>query len=335
TRSGRGCGCALGCPRAGRAPPGTSTPTARWSTSRGCAWPGWVGACVTGPVRTSGRRRSRPAGGASSCGPRGGGSGPTARPSTSCSPTPRRATAATAPTRRTTASSACTTWSRRCARACSCTATSTPTASPCRTAGSATPASSTSWATRSWRSESMADTGFPRTDAEHDFLRARRKATLARLAARLRREPDDVSEILPFDEVVAALGRTGERRLGLQVIPLDSIVGSVDRTRDFDRWFRPRSGRSRERWERLATAHRRGESIPPIDVYRVGELHFVRDGHHRVSVAHALGLRTIDAYVTEVTTKIDATGISRRGDLISKDLRRVFLDRVPLPGPAL
>ncbi|HLU55032.1 MAG TPA: chromosome partitioning protein ParB [Pseudonocardia sp.] len=181
----------------------------------------------------------------------------------------------------------------------------------------------------------MADTGFPRTDAEHDFLRARRKATLARLAARLRREPDDVSEILPFDEVVAALGRTGERRLGLQVIPLDSIVGSVDRTRDFDRWFRPRSGRSRERWERLATAHRRGESIPPIGVYRVGELHFVRDGHHRVSVAHALGLRTIDAYVTEVTTKIDATGISRRGDLISKDLRRVFLDRVPLPGPAL
>jgi hypothetical protein len=181
----------------------------------------------------------------------------------------------------------------------------------------------------------MADTGFPNVDAEHDFLRARRKEVLSRLAAWLRREPDDVSEVLPFDEVVSALGRTGERRLGLQVIPLDSIVGSVDRTRDFDRWFRPRSGRSRERWERLARAQRRGESIPPIDVYRVGELHFVKDGHHRVSVAHALGFRSIDAYVTEVTTKIDATGISRRGDLITKDLRRVFLDRVPLPGPAL
>ncbi len=181
----------------------------------------------------------------------------------------------------------------------------------------------------------MADTGFPATDAEHDFLRARRRAVLSRLATWLRREPDDVSEILPFDEVVAALGRVGERRLGLQVIPLDSIVGSVDRTRDFDRRFRPRSGRSRERWERLATAQRRGEAIPPIDVYRVGELHFVKDGHHRVSVAHALRLRSIDAYVTEVTTKIDATGISRRGDLITKDLRRVFLDRVPLPGPAL
>jgi len=181
----------------------------------------------------------------------------------------------------------------------------------------------------------LADTGFPNVDAEHDFLRARRKEVLSRLAAWLRREPDDVSEVLPFDEVVSALGRTGERRLGLQVIPLDSIVGSVDRTRDFDRWFRPRSGRSRERWERLARAQRRGEAIPPIDVYRVGELHFVKDGHHRVSVAHALGFRSIDAYITEITTKIDATGISRRGDLISKDLRRVFLDRVPLPGPAL
>jgi hypothetical protein len=181
----------------------------------------------------------------------------------------------------------------------------------------------------------MADTGFPVSDAENDFLRARRRQVLSRLAAWLRRQPDDVSEILPFDEVVAALGRTGERRLGLRVIPLDSIVGSVDRTRDFDRWFRPKSGRTRERWERLARAQRRGESIPPIDVYRVGELHFVRDGHHRVSVAHALRLRTIDAYVTEVTTKIDPTGIISRGDLISKDLRRVFLDRVPLPGPAL
>lgn len=181
----------------------------------------------------------------------------------------------------------------------------------------------------------MADTGFPAADAENDFLRIRRRQVLSRLAAWLRREPDDISQILPFDEVIAALGRTGEHRLGLQVIPLDSIVGSVDRTRDFDRWFRPRSGQSRERWERLARAYRRGEPIPPIDVYRVGELHFVRDGHHRVSVAHALRLRAIEAYVTEVTTKIDATGISHRGDLITKDLRRVFLDRVPLPGPAL
>src|SRR6186997_756766 len=136
----------------------------------------------------------------------------------------------------------------------------------------------------------MPDTGFPRADVENDFLRARRRQTLARLAQWLRRGPDDVNLILPFDEVVAALGARGERRLGLQTIRLDSIVGTVDRSREFDRRFRPTSRRVRRRWERIAQAMRRGEAMPPIDVYRIGDLHFVRDGHHRVSVARHLGL---------------------------------------------
>jgi hypothetical protein len=178
------------------------------------------------------------------------------------------------------------------------------------------------------------DTGFPIADAENDFLRARRRQVLSRLAAWLRRAPDDVNIMLPFDEVVAALGRTGERRLGLQVITLDSIVGSVDRSREFDRRFRPTSGQVRERWQRLALAQRRGEAIPPIEVYRIGDMHFVVDGHHRVSVAHALGLKTIDAYVTEVMTRLSAGGIRYRGDLLVKDYRRIFLDRVPLVGEA-
>jgi len=178
------------------------------------------------------------------------------------------------------------------------------------------------------------DTGFPIADAENDFLRARRSQVLSRLAAWLRRAPDDVNIMLPFDEVVAALGRLGERRLGLQVITLDSIVGSVDRSREFDRRFRPTSGQVRERWQRLALAQRRGEPIPPIEVYRVGDMHFVVDGHHRVSVAHALGLKTIDAYVTEVITRLSPNGIRYRGDLLVKDYRRIFLDRVPLAGEA-
>ncbi|GAA3439373.1 chromosome partitioning protein ParB [Kutzneria kofuensis] len=178
------------------------------------------------------------------------------------------------------------------------------------------------------------DTGFPRADAENDFLRARRGQVLSRLAAWLRREPDDVNIMLPYGEVVDALGYLGERRLGMRVIPLDSIVGSVDRTRDFDRRFRPTSARVRERWERLALAQRRGEAVPPIEVYRVGELHFVQDGHHRVSVAHALGLDVIEAYVTEVRTRLSAHGIRYRGDLIVKDHRRLFLERVPLAGAA-
>src|SRR6516225_298151 len=148
------------------------------------------------------------------------------------------------------------------------------------------------------------ETGFPRADVEDDFLRVRRRQVLARLAHRMRREPDDVNLILPFDEVVAALGLRGERSLGLQTIRLDSVVGTVDSTRDFDRRFRPTSGRVRERWERLALAQRRGEPIPPIDVYRIGDMHFVQDGHHRVSVAMATGATTIEAYVTEVLTQL-------------------------------
>ncbi len=180
-----------------------------------------------------------------------------------------------------------------------------------------------------------ADTGFPRADVENDFLRARRRQVLARLAQRLRLQPDDVNLILPFDEVIAALGMRGERHLGLQTIKLDRVVGTVDSRRDFDRRFRPTSGRVRERWERLALAQRRGEAIPPIDVYRVGDLHFVQDGHHRVSIAMATGQSTIDAYVIEVQTDVPAKGIRGRRDLLFKSYERIFRARVPLPAPAL
>jgi hypothetical protein len=175
-------------------------------------------------------------------------------------------------------------------------------------------------------------TGFPSADAQDDFTRARRSQLLGELGRRLRREPDDVALILPFDEVVDALGRAGEVELGLQTIPLDSIVGTVDRTRDFDRGFRPTTTRVRGRWQRIAAAQRRGEAFPPISVYRVGDLHFVRDGHHRVSVAKSLGREDIDAYVTQVRTRVDTGEELRLADLPMKDHERLFKERVPL-GP--
>lgn len=179
------------------------------------------------------------------------------------------------------------------------------------------------------------ETGFPRADVENDFLRARRREVLARLAHRLLREPDDVNLILPFDEVVAALGFEGEHYLGVQTVPLSTVVGTVDSRRDFDRRFRPTSARVRARWEGLALAQKRGEPMPPIDVYRVGDLHFVRDGHHRVSIALAHGQTLIDAYVTEVRTALPAEGVRYRGDLLVKSLARMFLARVPLPPAAM
>jgi hypothetical protein len=153
----------------------------------------------------------------------------------------------------------------------------------------------------------MTDTGFPRADVENDFLRVRRRQVLAGLARRLRHQPGDINRILPLDEVADALGRRGERYLGLQTIRLDTILGTVDSRRDFDRHFRPTSSRLRSRWEQLALAQRRGAAIPPIDVYRVGDLHFVKDGHHRVSIAVATGQEMIDAYVTEVLTAAPAS----------------------------
>ncbi len=177
-------------------------------------------------------------------------------------------------------------------------------------------------------------TGFPGPDAQSDFARARRAQLLSELAGHLRREPDDVRLILPFEEVVAALGRTGQSDLGLQTVPLGAIVGTVDRTTDFDRGFRPTNPRLRTRWERIAAAQRRGEAFPPISLYKVGDLYFVRDGHHRVSVAKSLGRTDIDAYVTEVETRVGLSGATSLRDLPLKGHERLFRERVPLPRAA-
>jgi hypothetical protein len=173
-------------------------------------------------------------------------------------------------------------------------------------------------------------TGLSGVDAQDDFLRARRRQLLARAGRVLTRERGDVDVILPFDEVVAALGRLDERDLGLQVVALETIVGTTDRLSGFDRQFRPTSARVRGRWERIAAAMHRGEPMPPISLYRVGEAHFVRDGHHRVSVARSLGWRVMDARVTEVRTRVGAGRDLRLSDLPLKSHERLFRERVPL-----
>jgi hypothetical protein len=174
------------------------------------------------------------------------------------------------------------------------------------------------------------DTGNTAQDAQSDFSRARRARMLAAIGRRLRREPNDVALILPFEEVVDALGRVGETDAGLQTVPIEAIVGSVDRLREFDRRFRPTTSRTRGRWERIAAARRRGESLPPISLYRVGDLYFVRDGHHRVSVARAMGDTVIDAYVSDVRTRIPLTDDTRVPDLPLKGHERLFRERAPL-----
>src|SRR3954471_9560303 len=146
------------------------------------------------------------------------------------------------------------------------------------------------------------DTGSQRGDADIASARVRRHQTLSKLATWMRSDPDVVTETLSFSEVVDALGRRGERQLGGQLIPLDQIVGPLDKGEGFDRRFRPTSDRSRQRWERLAEKSRLGEYLPPIDVYKLGNLYFVIDGHHRVSVARAQGADAIEAHVVQIET---------------------------------
>ena len=118
------------------------------------------------------------------------------------------------------------------------------------------------------------------------------------------------------------------------MIPVEQIVGSVDRVREFDPKFRPRTGLSRQRFERIDEAVRRGEPLPPIDVYQIGDIYFVRDGHHRVAVHRALDLPEIEADVRLVRTVVEPDDVQAHSDLAARELRRLFLQRVPVPRSA-
>ena len=178
-------------------------------------------------------------------------------------------------------------------------------------------------------------TGLPQQDAQSDFARERRRRALRGSPRACASSPTTSRRCSRSRRSSRRSGAAGERDLGIQTIPLDSIVGTVDRRDgEFDREFRPASPQLRGRWERIAAARRRGEAMPPIDVYRIGELHFVQDGHHRVSVARALGDTTIEAHVREVETELGAGRELRLRDLPLKQHERVFHERVPLPPEA-
>jgi hypothetical protein len=136
-------------------------------------------------------------------------------------------------------------------------------------------------------------TGLPALDAREDFGRARRSRLTAQvghgITGRRARERRPRWLLAP-----AALGAGTAR---LEVVTLDSIVGTVEARTDFDARFRPASNRIRRRWQRIALAHRTGRSLPPITLVRRPDGHYVIDGCHRVSVARALGHRDIEAWV--------------------------------------
>ena len=147
------------------------------------------------------------------------------------------------------------------------------------------------------------ETGDLLVDAQSAFARQRRGRRCERLVSRIRGAAAETSRLRALEDALGATPPSARRMAGLQAIPVDSIVGTAEPTkaRVFDRRFRV-SESSRHRWERLWIAGRKGASLPPISVFRVGDEHFVDDGHHRVSVARSLGMVAIDAEVTELAT---------------------------------
>src|SRR3712207_4432314 len=138
-----------------------------------------------------------------------------------------------------------------------------------------------------------------------DFTRARHRALLHRLKARLRGDPSPTSP-LSFEEVRKALGVSNKVRIGRRVVPVKSIVGSVGRYRDFDRAFLPTRASMGVKWKRIDRAFHRGQELPPVMLYKVGEAYFVEDGNHRVSVARYQSVEWIDAEVVELRSSIPA-----------------------------
>jgi hypothetical protein len=134
-----------------------------------------------------------------------------------------------------------------------------------------------------------------------DFERARRKGLWRRLVARLLRR--DIA-LLPFEETRQRLRAQGQHFGGFRTVPINQIVGSVNRYHDFDRAFLPRHTQTRSRWQSIDRAYYEDFALPPIELYQLGEVYFVKDGNHRVSVARERGQVDIDAYVVELDVPV-------------------------------
>jgi hypothetical protein len=163
-----------------------------------------------------------------------------------------------------------------------------------------------------------------------DFERARQKAFFRELLSVFRREPN---ELIPYHEVRSRVAPDGESYRGIQTVPVSQIVGSVDRFRDFDRAFLPRQRHTARRWKNVDRAYYQDVRLPPVQLYKVGDVYFVKDGNHRVSVARERGVEFIDAEVFEGHIRVPLyASMSPMGLLLQVEyaefLRRTDLDRL-------
>ena len=163
--------------------------------------------------------------------------------------------------------------------------------------------------------------------ASTDFERARRKAFFNDLTSVFSGRPN---WLLAFEEVRGALPFEGQLYKGMQEVPVSQIVGSVDRYQDFDRAFLPTQTKTRPRWESIDRAAMSDIVLPPVQLYKVGDIYFVKDGNHRVSVAREKGVEYIDAEVIEMRTRVPLRASTGAQDLLKLGEYARFLESTQL-----
>lgn len=159
------------------------------------------------------------------------------------------------------------------------------------------------------------------------FQGARMRAFWQEMISHLRGQS---SELLSFEDIRARLRLREESYRGLQDVPLDQIVGSVGRYRDFTANFLPRSAKMQERWSRVYAQASSMTGLPPVELYKIGDTYFVRDGNHRVSVAQQMGSKTIQAHVTELPTSIELRPGMTEAEIGSATAYAAFLEEAGL-----
>ena len=157
-----------------------------------------------------------------------------------------------------------------------------------------------------------------------DYRRARTQAFLNRVWSVLSGRP---TNLLSYDEVKEKLHIGGPIYRGVKTVRVDQIAGSLNRYLAFDRAFLPTQDDTASRWQWVNRAFYEDVSLPPVVLYKVGDVYFVVDGHHRVSVARKQGQEYIDAEVRECSTRVNITPELRPEDLQILHEKVHFLER--------
>ena len=163
--------------------------------------------------------------------------------------------------------------------------------------------------------------------ARADFQRARFKAFIHRVWGALSGQP---STLLSYDEIKEKLHVGGPIYRGVKTVRVDQIAGSLNRYHEFDRAFLPASDSLAPRWTSVNRAFYEEISLPPVVLYKVGQVYFVVDGHHRVSVAREQGQIYIEAEVRECATRVNITPDIKPEDLEILESKVHFLERTAL-----